>query len=82
MQDGNVEELNSWAPKLFQAIQLLHIPVLQCVLELGAGGAAAHVQILGRLQEERSALHLRQLLLQPSDDLERRGVALVARVSA
>ena len=45
-------------------------------------GAAADVQVLRRLQEQRRARHLRELRPQPGDDLVGAGAALVARLQA
>ncbi len=63
-------------------VELVDVRILQRVLILGARGAAADVQILRRLHEQRGARHLRQLRPQAVDDLVGAGAALVARLQA
>ena len=63
-------------------VELVDVRILQGVLILRARGAAADVEVLRRLQEQRRTGHLRQLRPQPVDDLIGGGAALVARFEA
>ena len=66
---------DAWTPKG----QLVDARVLQRVLKLGARYAAAHGDVLPRLQEQRDALHLRELRPQPVDRLRGGRLALLSR---
>jgi hypothetical protein len=61
-------------------VELGDVGILQGVLEAGAGDAAAHGDVLRRLQEQVGALDLGELRPQSVDDLRRREFALVARL--
>src|SRR5262249_1157429 len=80
----HVGELRQRAHLLEQLIralvELCDVGVLQRVLKTGAGDAAADGDVLGRLQEERRTLNLRELRPQPVDDLRGGELALVARL--
>ena len=63
-------------------VQLVQIGILQDVLELAAGDAAADGDVLCRLQEQFGARHLRELRPQPVDDLRGRRGAVVTQLQA